>query len=513
MRRLAFLSLLAIPATLGCSSSSPIAQPSERTGSAGQQIYYGQPDSTHNAVIAILAKNQDWACSGTIVAKNGSSGFVLTAAHCAQPNDPPAYVVYGTDYSDPNATVFQVTDSKIDPAYDANSHEHDFQMLTITGVSAQTPTIPVMTPAQDNLKAGSTVTFVGYGKTENNPNNTKRFYVSGPLADVYALTVDYGQQNGGPCEGDSGGPSLTTIGGQEVVSTVTSAGDQTCMQSGMSGRASAVWDTFINPYITGAPVGQQTCDQCSQSATSGQGACVSDVNNCVNDADCKALLQCLNACAQGDQACDQQCFSGHASGAKIYATIGTCICGTGCKAECASAPFCQQAPAAKCGFTSNATCQSCFENKCCAEGSACAADAVCATCFGQSPDPSCGSNAAAKAFGSCLQSSCQQECGGGGQGGAGQGGGGPINPGQGGGSNTGTGTGQGQGGAGSGTGAGNGSGNGNGNGAGGGDSLNSAPTATNSGCTVTGTEQSGDPLGALALAALGLVGVAVRRRR
>lgn len=519
MRRLAFLSLLAAPVALGCSSSTSVDSVPERLGQGQQPIYYGKADNTHDAVVAILSTKavngqQGWACSGTIVAKNGNTGFVLTAAHCTDvAGDPPAYVVYGPDYA-ASKTGFQVTSYKTDPNYDAQSHAHDFGMVTISGVGAQTPTIPVMTPAQDNLKPGSQVTFVGYGKTENNPQNSKRFYVGGTLDQVDALLVGYGQQNGGPCEGDSGGPSLSTVGGQDVVSAVTSAGEATCMVSGISGRASAVWDTFINPYITGGAVGQQTCDQCFQSETSGQGACAGEVGACFNDGDCTALNDCLGKCAQGDAACPQACAAAHPTGLTLFNAIYTCVCDTGCKTECAAAAMCQQAPQAKCGFTANASCQACFEGACCAQGSACAADAVCATCFGNSPNAGCNNNALASAFESCLGQQCKSECGvGGGGGGGGQGGGGPINPGGGGSSPTGTGTGTG---TDTGTGAGQG-GAGGGAANGGGNAAKDAPTdgglaSPSSGCSVGGAPAGQSPLGSFALAALAVAGLLSRRR-
>jgi MYXO-CTERM domain-containing protein len=525
MRRLVLLSLVAAPLGLGCSSSSPAGSVAERTGEGRQQIFYGKADNTHDAVVAILSKKaanggMGWACTGTIVAKNGGTGYVLTAAHCVNDNaDPPAYVILGPDYST-SQTAFPVTNYKADPQYDAQSSSHDFGMMTISGVGAQTPTIPVMTPAQDNLKVGSTVRFVGYGRTENNDQNSKRFYVDGKLQDVYALTVDYSQQNGGPCEGDSGGPSLSTVGGQEVVSTVTSSGDQTCTQYGLSGRASAVWDTFINPYITGGQGGQQTCDQCFQSATQGQGACVNEVQACLNDADCKAMVQCFQNCAQGDQNCVNDCAKQHQAGVAIYNKIGDCVCTTGCKTECGGEAFCQQAPPPKCGFTAqDANCQSCFEGACCSQATACANDAACSSCVtSQNPDPSCGSNQLAKDFQGCLQQSCASQCGGGG--GGGQGGGGPINPGGGGsGQTTGTGTGTGTepggiGGAGQGGGAATGTGNGNGNGStSNANNSNDPGLQQNSGCSVGGAPSSDSPFGAFALAALGLAGMVSRRRK
>jgi MYXO-CTERM domain-containing protein len=64
----------------------------------------------------------------------------------------------------------------------------------------------------------------------------------------------YDQQPGGPCSGDSGGPSYILRDGVEYVAGVTSYGDQECAQYGASTTADrfAGWiDAFIAPEICG----------------------------------------------------------------------------------------------------------------------------------------------------------------------------------------------------------------------------------------------------------------------
>ncbi len=235
---------------VGCASSDPAV---EGLGARQSPIFFGAPDTTHQAVVAVLGSNS--ACTGTIIAKNGTKGFVLTAAHCMA--DTPQYVVQGNDYNDPSAIVYKVTDSKGHPSYQGD--QYDFAMVTFVGASASTPTIDAMTGDTDALKAGDTVNFVGYGRTESNDMNSIRNAVTGTLSQVTATQTAYSQGKGGPCQGDSGGPSLSTIGGKEYVSGVTSYGDGACDQFGVSGRVSAVYTSFIKPYIDGTAT-PLTCD-------------------------------------------------------------------------------------------------------------------------------------------------------------------------------------------------------------------------------------------------------------
>lgn len=300
---------------------------------AASWIINGTPDTTHPAVVAVFGNG---GCTGTIIHTDPANGIghVLTAAHCQNPQQ----VVIGNNYNSPTA-VFPVIASQAHPSY--NGQVYDFRMVRISGVNASTPVIPAMSPAQDNLAPGTQVRHVGYGLAGPPPgsNNSTRRQILGQLAQVSTLTIEYNQPNGGPCSGDSGGPQLTTSG-QELVAGVTSFGDQNCNSFGVSGRVSAIYDSFIVPYINDAPIGPLDCDGCLQAATTGQGDCIGDVNACFNNSACANLVQCLNNCAT--QNCVNQCAQDHQAGIPLYEAIFACVCNTACTMECGNEPVCMQ---------------------------------------------------------------------------------------------------------------------------------------------------------------------------
>ncbi len=416
------------------------APPAELTpAQAREAIINGTKDQTHTAVVALLGQFSE--CTGTVFSVDAANqvAYVLSAGHCVNepgsPADPPQEARLGNDYNNPQ-TVYPVTNYVAHPNWPQNDN-YDFSIITISWANKpQPPSIPLITAAQDNLGPGSTVDFVGYGITSiNGPgqNNSIRYHVQGQLDQVTTTYVHYNQSNSGqyangagPCSGDSGGPALYNVGGTEVVAAVTSRGDQNCNIEGFSSRVSNVLD-WINTCINGgdcAMGGGVTCDQCAQTETNSGGACASAWDACLNDNDCLAFVQCLQPCQT--QACVDQCVQDNPNGVAGYQATLDCLCTTGCPVECANAGFCQGAQPS-CGFTSDdPTCQTCFENSCCSQGSACANDPACTDCFSNpNADPNCvNTNNAANALAVCLGNNCSSECniGGGGTGGSGTGG-------------------------------------------------------------------------------------------
>jgi MYXO-CTERM domain-containing protein len=327
MRRLVLgLSVISCLFAAGCTPEAP--RPAEQVRSVPLGIINGSLDTTHTAVVAIFS-NQS-VCSGTIVAVVGDEGYVLTAAHCVE--DAPVQVVFTDDYNnapfDNNVVSYAAHPDYAFPDY-------DFAMVKFSGASGATPIIPAMSDVEDNLTGTETVEFVGYGVTEDNFNNSLRMHVSGPLSAVDALHLEYEQSAGGPCSGDSGGPSLSLVNGQERVSGVTSYGDQQCVQYGVSGRVSAVNETFIQTFIAnGGPQGGQTCSQCETAATSQNGACAGSVDACFANNACASLVQCINGC--NDQACVDDCAMTYQAGVPLYNAIFDCICDVACDTECAA---------------------------------------------------------------------------------------------------------------------------------------------------------------------------------
>jgi len=336
MRRIALTALVPLALFIASCEQDPApAELSEPAATSNEEIFGGTWDSgnTYPAVVWLYNETGGYSCSGTIVQITGSTGYVLTAAHCTGME----YVIVDTDYNciqnDTCDQVYQVVpgSQQYDPAFDENSVQngHDFSMLRISGVSGITP-IPVATNP-DGLKAngGDSVIQVGYGVTKTNQNNSKRNVVNITTDQVFSNLIYHDQTDGkGTCSGDSGGP---TIFNGKVVG-VTSFGDQTCASDGYDGRVQFAYNSFIAPYLNATVT--ETCDTCFDEEVNTQtGSCYSKVQACQDDTECNALNDCLNACGANDQSCVNACASAHQNGIDKFNAIFDCFC-TSCASLC-----------------------------------------------------------------------------------------------------------------------------------------------------------------------------------
>jgi hypothetical protein len=413
MRTLALVTVSLALGTLAAACAAPVdpTPPNEEVAAARSPIVSGSPDTTHQAVVAVLGTQS--ACTGTIIQLNGSIGYALTAAHCCSSGSPPKYIVQGDDYNAQGTTVYPVSEFKAHPTYDSQNpgSPGDFCVVRFSGATAQTPVIPAMTQALDDLAKGVQVEVVGYGLTSaQDPGNSLRRHANVTLDNVSTLQFGFSYNPSGICSGDSGGPALRVVGGKEYVAGVASFSDKNCTQYGGEGRVSAVYDSFIMNYINGLPT-TVTCDECFASSQSGSGACVGTVDACLNHTACNSLVTCFNKCPDNDQACLQACADADPSGLTKYFAIFDCMCTMACPSECGDTPTCKDL-GPNCGFSAQDTaCDTCMHTTCCTEGADCASDATCITCFGDAPAAGCSSNALAKAFSQCLSDGCADECG------------------------------------------------------------------------------------------------------
>ncbi len=147
---------------LGCAQEG-LPSEGEQIESDESAIINGSPDVTHTAVVAVLGP--DFECTGTVLQVKGTTGYVLTAAHCCPANDLPVQVVIGPNYFT-GASHEVVTGSVVaDPCYqDYAGSTDDVCMLKFKN-AAGVPTIPAMTPQTDNLVTGTSITYIGYGLT------------------------------------------------------------------------------------------------------------------------------------------------------------------------------------------------------------------------------------------------------------------------------------------------------------------------------------------------------------
>jgi len=436
------LVVLGVCATLGITAclaeKDPLVLDDGPLGTSTSPIVNGQLDSSHEAVVAWIHGSK---CSATIVAVQGSTGYALTAAHCVGGSN--GTLRQGSNHNSPDRT-YDVIDQEIHPRY-GEADAFDFAMLTFTGADGNTPVMDVLTPAQDSMGVGSPVTLVGYGITPS--GNSQRRVASNTLSNDLTndIFVSYDQSGGqgGVCSGDSGGPSFFEVAGTEYVAGVHSFVSQgpntpTCEGLGVSVRASGVLDSFIQPYIDGQPYGIEDCEVCrdahvraGQSITAG---CQAPLIACVQSSDCISYDQCTASCF--GQACRNECGQENPTGKALLDALDACVCESACVAECAVSERCEPEPACWIDLE-NDSCESCLDNACCGEATACSTDAGCLACAtGSSTTENCEANPAFVALATCLESSCSDTCpdfgisssGAGGAGGGGGVGGGNAGP-------------------------------------------------------------------------------------
>ena len=263
---------------LACSSVAPGDGPSASNSS---RVAYGVLDSTHTAVVSLLAPvgtTELEECSGSIVRVSGGEGDVLTAAHCCNVYVP-TLVVVAADYAigepyltsgTPAPPVYPVVPGSVwyDAAYSQdNQLDHDFCMLRFSGAPANTATL-ALPSTTDGLVLGAEIEHVGFGLTDASSTNSQRRSGTDTVdQQLTPLIIEFSQ--GGPtnipgtCEGDSGGPSLLTATAsqaQQVVVAVQSYGSgASCAQItfGVGSRVASSMGAggFITSYLAGAPIG------------------------------------------------------------------------------------------------------------------------------------------------------------------------------------------------------------------------------------------------------------------
>jgi len=269
--------VLVSAAALAACRADPGADP-ESFASAGRPVTNGTPDEepAHRAVVAVLMGGG--LCSGTLVAPR----VVLTAGHCVERRGPQSFRVGFGDEVGGGMKYAAVRRVLLHPRY-TSEPTYDLGLLELASAPpvAVTPIAPL--PAAHALGAadvGKPLEFSGYGETETGAVG-RRMHVTGSLGFVCDSnrmcdwsgmpaaphSICYDQQPGGPCSGDSGGPSLVSVDGATYVAGVTSYGDEECAQFGCSTKVDA-FDSFIADFVKGT-VGTA----CGSSADCLQGNC------------------------------------------------------------------------------------------------------------------------------------------------------------------------------------------------------------------------------------------------
>lgn len=239
------------------------ADAAEVVSTSDQAIIGGSVDTVHHATVALLFTTPEGGhglCSGTIIAKQGDVGYVLTAAHCVQGVIDHVYEAVDwrdcAGLGDPSGCRASYTPVtwEAHPDYDDTVYTDDFAVVTFSGATAATPVVPAVdTP--DGLGLGDAVVLSGYGRTyageaNGTPTQTVRHQVSVTIASEGPAYLRFDASTGKTaCFGDSGGPAYGVVGGAARVVGVASTADANCQYVATYRRVADVYEAFIGPIV------------------------------------------------------------------------------------------------------------------------------------------------------------------------------------------------------------------------------------------------------------------------
>ncbi len=207
-----------------------------------EAIYNGELDTTNQAVVAWLHNSK---CSAVVIARQGFTGWAITAAHCAAL--PLGSLYQGNDHNNPDRT-YSVVEQFVHPEF-ATNPAYNFALLQFSGADASTPVMAPLAPFEDPVGVGTSLTFSGYGNTES--GSTSRRY----MGVVEALTVSpieiYSESTVNAGSGDSGGAVIVQIGGEPRLAGTMSyiVGDPGNPTGTGCARVSAVYIDFLVEVI------------------------------------------------------------------------------------------------------------------------------------------------------------------------------------------------------------------------------------------------------------------------
>jgi hypothetical protein len=258
----------------------------------------GAPDSGHPAVVAIVDSSGRTTCSGTVIDPH----FVLTAAHCAEPDVAHgAYAVFGTKVS-ASATSVPIVALRPDPAFDASTLADDAALMVLGSAAPVAPAALGSGPPA----VGATATIVGWGETAADAGDwgSKRSGIA-RVTTVSAGAFQVAPDPSQPCDGDSGGAALVTSGGSDALVGITSHGDTQCTMGATYTRVDAVVPSFVSPTLAAMGPGTSAVgarclypEQCA----GGAAACVAAqdqagldycTRSCSSDGECPRPMTCV----------------------------------------------------------------------------------------------------------------------------------------------------------------------------------------------------------------------------
>lgn len=208
----------------------------------------GTVDEGHPAVVLIYNNVQGYLCTGTVI----DDLTVLTAAHCIEDGVTSHYDIAGGTDPFNGADWIRGADDVIEHP-DYNPSQFGVFDIGIILLSSAPPVDPIhyqRVPDSSIYDVGTSVEAIGYGVTSEagNGSGVKR-KVTLSIEQVQSDAYAYGGPTKNICSGDSGGPDIVIVDGQEVAIGVHSYGDVDCLSLGVSVRTDDS-DAFISQYVT-----------------------------------------------------------------------------------------------------------------------------------------------------------------------------------------------------------------------------------------------------------------------